>query len=263
MPDIIFESLDKVPEGLREHAKQVEGGEGKVAVNVVAKVKLDEFRDNNVKLAQERDDLKKLVSRATEIIGEDFEAGATEIETVRGVAKRVKDGELVENKGLEEALAERTRSMREGYEGQIKTVTSELQAWKQKASTADQRWKRGIVERSVTDAALDEKLGVNPKALPDIISRAHGVFHVDDSDKLIPKSGDAIVYGADGTTPMTVSEWLGKLRDEVPFMFKGSGGGGAPGSGDTKFGGLTKQDFDKLSGKQKLELANKVPNRAA
>ena len=258
MPEIFFDSLDKVPDGLREHAKQVDGADGRVSINVVAKVKLDEFRENNVKLAQERDDLKKHVEAATAILGDDFDAAAQEIETVRGVAKRVKDGELVENKGLEEALADRTKSMREGYETQIKTVSQTATAWQQKAAALDQRWKRNIVDRAVTESALDEKLGVNPKALPDIISRAHGVFVVDDNDKLIPKAGDAIIYGADGTTPMTVSEWIGKLRDEVPFMFKGSNGGGATGSADTKFGGMTKQDFDKLSGKQKLELANKT-----
>lgn len=259
MPEIFFDALDKVPDGLREHAKEVDG---KVVVNVVAKVKVDEFRENNVKLAQERDELTKVVQRAQSILGEDFDASAQEIEAIRQVAKRVKDGELVENKGLEEALAERTRQMREGYETQIKTLSSEVGAWKQKSTAAEQRWKKGIVDRSVTDAALDEKLGVNPKALPDIISRAHGVFVVDDSDKLIPKSGDAIIYGADGTTPMTVSEWLGKLREDTPFFFKGSGGGGATGSADAKYGGMTKQDFDKLSGKQKLELANQS-NRAA
>ena len=55
MPEIVFESLDKVPEGLREHAKEEEG---KVKVNVVPKNKLDEFRETNIKLAQERDSLK-------------------------------------------------------------------------------------------------------------------------------------------------------------------------------------------------------------
>lgn len=255
MPEIFFDALDKVPEGLREHAKEVDG---KVVVNVVAKVKVDEFRENNVKLAQQRDELDAAVQRAKAILGDDFDAAAQEIDGVRQIAKRVKDGELVENKGLEEALAERTKQMREGYEVQIRTLSGEVGAWKQKAAGSEQRWKKGIVDRAVTDAALDEKLGVNPKALPDIISRAHNFFVVDDNDKLIPKQGDAIVYGADGTTPMSVSEWLGKLREDTPFFFKGSGGGGAGGSADPKYGGMAKQDFDKLSGKQKLELANQT-----
>jgi hypothetical protein len=70
--------------------------------------------------------------------------------------------------------------------------------------------------------------------------------------------GEAIIYGADGATPMTPDEWLAKLRDSAPYFCKNSNGGGATGNqGNKMFGGMSKEDFNKLSGAQKLALARK------
>jgi hypothetical protein len=88
------------------------------------------------------------------------------------------------------------------------------------------------------------------------------VFKVDANGQLVAKDGDAIIYGADGATPMSPSEWVrGKLREQAPYFYKNSSGGGATGggtAGDAKFGGMAEAEFRKLAPEKKLALANKM-----
>lgn len=253
MPDIFFNTLDEVPEGLREAAKQ---SDGKVVVKVVPQSKLDEFRDRNIAVSKERDDLTAKLTVATGLLGEDFEAAAADITELRTVAQRVKDGQLVENKGLEEALADRTQKMRSDMQGEIQRHASEANTWKQKATEIDSRLRRTYVDRAITDVVLDETSGVHSKAIADILGRAYGVFEVSDDGKLTAKRGESIWYGADGATPLTPKEWVKSLRDEAPYFFKGNSGGGSSGSDAGSQFGMTSAEIAKLPPEQRLAIAN-------
>jgi hypothetical protein len=61
------------------------------------------------------------------------------------------------------------------------------------------------------------------------------------------------MYGADGSTPMTPMEWLAKLREEKPFLFKQSEGGGSGGGG--RPGGLSQADLQKMSPVERMNYA--------
>lgn len=255
MAELYFDSLDQIPEGLREGAKT--NDTGKVVIKVVPQAKLDEFRNTNITVAKERDDLAAALGKAKEILGtEDFEQAATGLAELRGVAQRVKDGQLVENKGLEEALAERTGKMREEMQAEIQRNAQEAKQWRDKFGQTDTKLRRTYVDRAVTDVVLDEQSGVHPKALADILGRAYGVFEVGDDGKLTAKRGDAILYGADGASPMSPKEWIATLKEEAPYFFKGSNGGGASGGeGQTAYG-MTTAEISKLSPEQRLAIAN-------
>lgn len=255
MPELFFDTLELIPEGLREHAKA--NDEGKIVVNVVPKVKLDEFRDTNIKIVKERDDLAKVAGKAKELLGtEDFEAAGATLTELRSVAQRVKDGQLVENKGLESAVEERTKQMREGMQEEISKQATEAKGWREKFTQTDQRLRRTYVDRAVTDVVLDETLGVHPKALSDILGRAYTVFEVGDDGKLTAKNGEAVRYGADAATPMSPKEWVLSLRDEAPYFFKGSNGGGSGGGDGKQFQGFSAQEIAKMSSSEKLAIAN-------
>lgn len=61
MPDIVYDTLEAIPEGLRENAKK--GDDGKFTVKVVLQSKLDEFRDSNIRVSKERDDLLAVIKK--------------------------------------------------------------------------------------------------------------------------------------------------------------------------------------------------------
>jgi len=256
MPDISFDSLDAVPEGLKEVAK--DNGSGKFVVNVVPAAKLDEFRNNNIAVSKERDTLKSFKDLWAPIIGEDPDAFKADVERLRTVDQEVKDGKLKGSKDIEAEVNRRVETMKTGYETRLQAAEQARVAAEATAKDADTRFKRSIVDRAITDAVLNEKSGAEPRALPDIIERAAKVFAVGDDGKLTPKEGEAIIYGADGATPMTPNEWLGKLKESAPYFFKASGGGNAGGGNTSKIpGGLTKEAYDKLPPDKKLELARK------
>lgn len=254
MPDIFYDSLDQIPEGLRESAKQ--GEDGKLVVKVVPQSKLDEFRDNNIRISKERDDAVAYVAKAKEIIGDDFEGFTASLGELRTTAQRVKDGELVANKSVEEALAERTKQMRDDMTAENQRLAGEVKLWKDKTTQIDGKLRRTYVDRALTDVVLDEGNGVNPKALTDILNRAYGVFEVGDDGKLTPKKGDAVIYGGDGATPMSPKEWVQSLKDDAPYYFKGSHGGGADGGDAKTLHGMTAADIAKLPPEQRLAIAN-------
>lgn len=254
MPDIFYDSLDAVPEGLREAATEADG---KLRVSVVAKSKLDEFRENNIKVSKERDDMLPLLARAKQILGtEDFDEAEKSLAELRQMQQQVKDGQLVANKSLDEAVSERTKQMRESLETQIAEKAREAKAWQEKFGQSDQKYRKTVIDRAVTDVVLDEESGVQTKALPDILSRAYGIFEVGDDGKLTAKKGGEVLYGLDGTTPMSPKEWLTALREEAPYFFRGSNGGGS-GGGETVHAGMSAAELAKLDPVTRLQIANK------
>lgn len=98
--------------------------------------------------------------------------------------------------------------------------------------------------------------GVEPKAISDITMSALGIFRCDDHGRIIPYEGDAPIYGADGTTPMTPREWIGRLKEEKPYFFKASNGGGAGGDPAKKVLNRTPEQIKAMTAAQRLELAN-------
>ncbi len=261
MPQVKFPSLAEVPEGLRASAKPVEEGSDEVVVNVVVATAVDEFRDNNIRLSKERDDLSAEVAALKEIVGDDPEAFKTSYAELRQTKQRVDDGELKETRGVEEAVAKRVEEMRKGYEDRLSTEAREKAAYRQQAEAAQQNLRNSFVRSAIKDACIAEGSGVEPSAIDDITTVGLRIFQADDTGKLTAKDGEATIYGADGVNPMNPKEWLVKLKDEKPFFFKSTNGGGAGGDTTT---GTHKGKTEALKGMtaaERLDWANANPQK--
>lgn len=257
MPILQFDSLDLVPDGLREHAKQIDGGD-KVTVNVVAQSKIDEFRDNNIKISKERDELLEKFAPYQRLVGDDLETFSKTLEELQVTAQRVKDGELKEGRALEEALTKRTEELRRSMEERIQAEGKEKAAWKGKHDVLEQKFKQSLVISAVKDACVLGDAGVEPAAIADITRCALDVFKADDHGRITPYVGDAPIYGADGVTPMTPKEWLVKLKEEKPFYFKGTQGGGGGGDNVHKVNGATRDSLKAMTPQERIEFANRT-----
>ena len=257
MPNITYESLDEVPEDLRDFVHPLEGDENKLVVNVVPKKRLDEFRTNNTELLNERDHLKAANSRLAGIVGEDIEGFEKKLIDLKTVSQRVKDGDLTESTDVEEAIAKRVSGIVEGYDSQLKKTASEVAVWKETAAKKDAELRRNHIDNEITRAVLDSKSGARPEALHDIKTRAYNVFVVEDG-KVIAKKGEATIYSSNGVDPMSPLEWISSpLKEEAGYLFKDSSGGGASGGDTTNSGGLTAAQLDKMTPLQKITHANK------
>lgn len=256
MPIINFDSLEAVPDGLKEFAK-TDDDTGKVQVNVVPNAKLDEFREKNINLSRQLEAVQPTLARVKEIAGDDLDTFVNDLSGLRDIAQRVKDGELKTDDQIEAAVQDRIKVIRDGYEDNSKSLKRELDEANKKATTLGERLNRTRIDKEVTAAVIVPESGVRPEALPDVLERAYRLFKIED-DKIVPKRGEATIFGANGADPMTPTEWLVKLRDEAPHYFKGNNGGGAAGGKDEKIGGHTAAQVGAMSAAQKLELANKL-----
>ncbi|USN15528.1 hypothetical protein KIKIMORA_04100 [Brevundimonas phage vB_BpoS-Kikimora] len=257
MPICTFDTLDQIPEPLRSYAK-ADGD--KVQINLVAQEKLDEFRETNITLVKERDELKKKVETLEPIVGEDPTAFVNDLTELRATSQRVKDGQLTDSRRIEEEVIRRTEDMKKVLEDQIRAAQKEGANWKTKATDLESTYKRTLVNTAIKDALIDPELGVAPAAVRDILHRATEVWRAGDDGRVLAYQGDLQLYGADGGSPLTPKEWILKLKDEAPHYFKGTHGGGAAGGGadggQRGALGKTQAEMRNLSAADKLALAN-------
>ena len=263
MATLTFETLSEIPEDLRDTAK--EGEDGKYTVKVAPADKITEFRENNVALSQERDDLVGKISQYEQVTGvslEDLGQGklndfAKLLEGLRETKQKVDDGALVENTSLEEAAAQRVTDVTASFKGQLAEIAKDRDAWKNRAASAEDRADNMMVENAIRLAASDPDVAMLDKAVALVLPGAFNTFRIDEG-KIVPKTKDGtVIYGQDGVTPMSVKEWLLKQRDDNDFLFKGSKGGGASGSDQRSGGRLSAAELQNMTPQQRINYARK------
>lgn len=180
------------------------------ADGVVEKSKLEEFRNSNVTLLKERDDLKQR-----------FEG--IDPEEVRKLAedkRKLKEGQQVKAGEVDKVVAARVKAELERVHAPVVAERDALNG----RLTAIQ-----IDQAVVTEAT---KRGLRGTAIPDIAARARMNFKlVNGVPQAFEADGQTARVGKDGYTPMTLAEWVDGLVSDAPHLFEANAGGGAAGSG--------------------------------
>ena len=268
---LFYATKEAVPAELAEFAKEVtdEGDKkGQWSVKVVPDSKLAEFRDKNTDVMKKLDGAEAITKAVAAVLGlkpeelataEKLNAFDTELKELRSTKQQVADGKLSKKEDIEQELLRRTTELRDKHTREMGEKQTELAAAVAKGTDFEGKWKKTFVDRAVINAVADEKLGVSPTAVDDIIQAAYAVFQVQENGDLKPMKGEQIIYGEDAVTPMSVHEWInGQLRKSKPHYYKKSAGGGAEGgNGEVSLGGLSEAEFDKLPALEKLRIANK------
>lgn len=252
MPDIVFKTLEEIPEGLREHA---EAKDGTFVLDAAPGKKLKEFRTNNEALLKERDGLRNSLGIFTSKVGEDPEKLLVELTELRGIKQKVDDGKLSGTDKIEAQVATRVKGIEDGYKGQITARDEKLNLVEARNKDLALKWKRSVLRQEITAVALEGDSGANPAALTDILACAEGDFSIQDDGKLVRTDGDKVVYGADTVTPMSPKEWLAGLLKSKTYFQKPSTGGGAGGGRGTGNFGMSDADFQKLPPADRLRIA--------
>lgn len=205
-----FKTREEIP---AEHAGLYVEREGAWildAEGVVDKSKLDEFRNSNATLIKERDDLKK---RFEGIDPDEVRRLAEEKEKLELQAKGHKPEEI------EKVVEGRLKNAKSEWDKQFSAVTAERDALNARLTAIQ-------IDQGVTTVAT--KRGLRPTAIPDITSRARGVFRlVNGLPTAFENDGKTVKYGKDGITPMTLEEWIDTQVSEAPHLFESNSGSGA------------------------------------
>lgn len=264
---LTYKTKEEVPAELQDYAKEVKA-EGSDEVSFVVALepatKLSEFRDNNVSLAKSNEELKAKASILDKILGEDQEADAfiTELGELRGLKQQVDDGKIKGADNIETEVNKRVEAMKRANEETVQNLQRENAGLKDALTASDNKFKMSVIDTAIMSAASDPDVGVNMKAMPHILNAARQVFVVEEENgrtNLKPQdTGGNTLFGEDGSSPMTVTEWFKKLKETDPFFFLGSTGGGAGGGdGKAEYGGMSQVEFQKLSPQEKLRIANR------
>lgn len=246
MLKLVLESLDGLAESVA--ALYEKGADGKFHLQTEedegAKAKIAEFRENNIKLAKELDQMKKKFD------GVDLE----ELQAMKKKLQAIDDKKMIEAGKIDELVAQKVERMRLDYEEQIKQLKAAIDEREKSLGSTTQRLSEVLIDSEITKAV--NAVGVVRKeAMRDILARGRQTWRLEDG-KPVPKEGDRLLYGKDGKDPLTFDEWAQALVMQAPFLFETSGGGGAAGgagNGGVGTYGNSKVDISKLPPQERLK----------
>ena len=146
------------------------------------------------------------------------------------------DKKLIDEGKIEELLTQRVERMKADFEAQVAALEK---ARDDAVAGTDGLTERLAVEtidnRIMTEAA---QAGARKGAIGDITARARTTWGLNDAGE--PTAYDAEknpIFGADGSNPLTMKEWIGALTKDAGHLFEPQSKGGGADGGDVTFSG--------------------------
>src|SRR5512136_444068 len=214
-----YDSLKEIPaEDVRLYVER----EGAWHLDVDLKeerAKLDEFRANNIALSNQLAEQKKR-----------FEG--IDPEQVRKLAEekqRLEEAQQIKAGEVDKVVENRLRTDKTEWDKQFAAVTGERDSLNARLTAIQ-------IDQGVITVAT--KRGLRPTAIPDITARARTVFRlVDGAPRAYEADGQTVRVGKDGSTAMTLDEWVEQQVADAPHLFESNAGGGAASNGSGGAGG--------------------------
>lgn len=230
--------LDEVEEQFRALYKMA--GDGNFYLDAEEdedhKTKLKEFRDNNVKLMKEKEELEK---RLKDIGDPD------EISKMKKRIQDIDDKQMIEAGKLDELVNQKVERMKADFESQLNAMKLALENKDKDLYNLNTRLSEVLIDSEITKAVT--AIGsVRKDAMQDVISRGKRVWSLEDG-KPTPKEGDKVLYGKDGKSILTFDEWAEILFQTAPFLFDPSSGSGAAGGSRDAAANRTQSEREALA----------------
>lgn len=205
------EALSEIPEGLRGYYTEKEGKLHFDTQEIVPKAKLHEFMNNNRDLNAR---VRALTESQKSYEGIDPEEARKALEEQR----KIKEKKLIDAGKIDEIISQRTERLKAEYQKQLQDLSAKYESTHSKLSGL-------LVDNAIRNAAISA--GVHEDALDDVERAGREVFRLV-GDEALPMDGDRVIYGKDGKTPLTVTEWLEEKAPKKAHWFKQTIGGGTP-----------------------------------
>jgi hypothetical protein len=212
---LTYPTKAEIPSEIQSHYAERDGAwHLDVEGGAVPKAKLDEFRQTNITLAKERDELK---AKVTKFDGIDLEVLKTKAAKAEELEQQLSKGG---GNDLDKVIVARLKPLQD----QLQSLTSERETLNKQ-----------LREKTVNEGALAAatKRGLKASAHEDVLARAGRSLKLGDNGavQVVDGSGQVRYSKTDGVTPMTLEEWAGELIASAPHLFESNAGGGAAGNG--------------------------------
>jgi hypothetical protein len=208
-----FKTREEIPAESQSLYIEKDGGWLLDVDGVVDKSKLDEFRANNVTLANQLAEQKKR-----------FEGiDPDEVKKVAEEKRKLEESQQLKGGEVEKVVEGRLKNAKTEWDKQFNAVTAERDSLNARLTAIQ-------IDQGVITVAT--KKGLRPTAIPDITARARIVFRlVDGAPRAYEADGQTVRVGKDGITPMTLDEWVDQQVADAPHLFETNSGSGAASNG--------------------------------
>lgn len=205
------------------------------------------------KIEQEVQGLKKknsdLIAHEKKLKEQMAQFEGVDIEKVKHLQKQMEQSEemrlLAEGK-TEEVVARRVELLKKDYEAQLNARESKIKEYENTLSSREEALRQLRVDGAIREAYVS--LDYEPAALDDVIRKARDVFIMGEDGKVIPRDEHGnLIFGKDGKSNITASEWLQNLAEKKPYLRKPSKGSGA-----NNQRGYSNADTSKMTSTQKI-----------
>lgn len=244
MLKLILESLDGVEENVKGLYRK--GQDGKFYLDTEedanTKKRLDEFRENNIKLMKDKEELEKKLKDVDPVKYKEMLAKIQAIE----------DKQMIEAGKLDELVNQKTERMRIEYDNHIKELTAAIELKDKEILSGHTRLSEVLIDSELTKA-LTKIGGVRAGAMEDLIARGRRMWALIDG-KPVPKEGDRIIYGKDGKEMLTFDEWAKIQTETAPYFFESSSGSGSHGSQQQQSGSVSTKKLAELPPAERLKV---------
>lgn len=231
---LVTKTLDELPAAVQEMYDKQEDGTFKLRVAGLEeerksyKQKVDEFRENNIKLRKAQEDLDKKIrdyeERYKDVDPDDYRK-------IKEQSQLQKDKELIDKGKIDELIGEHTKRMKADYENQVIALQKQVESGKGKFVELMDALKREKIDNQVQLYVNKLGIPIAGGAMFDVINRARQVFSMDDDFNAVAlDTNGGKIPGRDGITPLTIEEWSKSLPTDYPYYFQVSEGMNSIGS---------------------------------
>lgn len=243
MLKLVIDKLEDVEEKYRELYKQA--ADGKFHLQAESdngdKKKIDEFRENNVRLMKELDEMKKKFG----------DIDPEQVKEWKKKAQEIEDKKMIEAGKIDELVEQKVERMRQEYENQIVQLKQAVDEKNVELGKTHNRLSEVLIDSEITKAVAGK---VKAGAMADVLARGRRVWHLDENGNPVPKENEKVLYGKDGKAQMTFDEWATVQMEVAPFLFEPStGGGGTGGQGTGSKGSV---DWSKIPASERLKMVH-------
>ena len=166
--------------------------------------------------------LKEAQEKMKQFDGVDFE----KIKNLQMQMESNEEMRLLAEGKTEEVVNRRVEAMKRDFDANLAARDSKLTEYEQILKAKEDKLAELVIDGQVREAYIG--LDYEPTALEDVLLHARKTFIMDEHGKAIPRDvHGSLIFGKDGKTPISASEWLEGLAERKTYLRKPSKGAGA------------------------------------
>ena len=224
------DTLEEVPEELQKFYEETGTGAFVLSIDGVppqAQAKIAEFRENNITLSKQREELEEKLKVYEGLDPEAAREAMTKLATLE-------EEELVKSGDVETLVQQRLNATKAEHLKQLDNLRQAKEEAEKKSKINQAKLSEYIIQQKIMDA-VHSVATPHAAAVPDILYRAKSQWRLQEDGGLyaVDEYGNK-VYGKNSDELISPAEWSRNLVENARHLFANSLGSQATGSGGAK-----------------------------